>query len=970
MKITKPKGVKRFLLNYRKLRASVFLRLLAVVLLIFGLFTPNVINIQRAYANTPYLASDVLGQLDGSSNPDFTTGNINNVAAPNTIGFSSPWSTIVDSVRHRLFVSDASNNRVLVFTLDSTNNITSNVATSVIGQPNFTTNSTALTANGFSAPHNLAYDPTGDRLFVADTNNFRVLVFDTSTITNGMAASNVIGQPNFTTATPSTTQNTMTAPNGLAYDPTNNRLFAADTSSNRVLVFDAGAITNGMNASNVLGQANFTGNAVASTQSGLFSPQAVAYSAAGSRLFVADLLNKRVLVFNTATVTNGMNASNVLGQPNFTTTDVNVTQNGMSPPTDVAYNATENQLYVVDTNNQRVLVFNTAAISDGMNASYVLGQANFTTDAMATVAQNKFNTPIGAGVDSANHRLFVLDTSNSRVLVFDTTTITNGMNANNVYGQTYPSGVPSFTTFANNNQNPSEASLSFPFGPVSIDTVHHRLFVGDSGNARVLVYNLTADNQLTSHSAAYVIGQPDFASPAINTPTRNHVGNAQGTAYDPVHDRLYVSDDNNRIMVFELSNGITNGMDASFVIGQPDFTSSDDGLTQNGLDCPTGITYNATDQRLFAVDTCSSRVLIYDTSALADGMNASYVLGQPDFTTGDPATTQNGMSEPYGITYDEQRHFLFVGDTANNRVLVFDLSGTITNGMNASYVLGQADFTNDANTTTASGMNFPTALVYDNLRSRLFVADTENHRVLTFNLSGTITDGMNASNVLGQPDFTSSASGISNSNLNGPFGLGYDPTKNRLYVNDCTNNRVLMYDFANLTSTIASATINANYSQQMGGQTQGAAQYAVTSGSLPPGLALDADTGLLSGKPTAAGNFTFVIELTDDNGVAGTFADAKTYDLNIAAPTKKKNIITPASVAEPPAETPSANTSSPNPEPTPNTNFGQIPVAVTPATPQEKVVDSFVNVLGGISIAAGCVGIVGLAFYLFRRHQH
>jgi hypothetical protein len=47
-----------------------------------------------------------------------------------------------------------------------------------------------------------------------------------------------------------------------------------------------------------------------------------------------------------------------------------------------------------------------------------------------------------------------------------------------------------------------------------------------------------------------------------------------------------------------------------------------------------------------------------------------------------------------------------------------------------------------------------------------------------------------------------------------------------------------------------------------------APQYSIPSGSLPPGLSLDKNSGLLSGTPTTEGNYTFTIQA--DNGVAPT----------------------------------------------------------------------------------------------------
>ena len=66
--------------------------------------------------------------------------------------------------------------------------------------------------------------------------------------------------------------------------------------------------------------------------------------------------------------------------------------------------------------------------------------------------------------------------------------------------------------------------------------------------------------------------------------------------------------------------------------------------------------------------------------------------------------------------------------------------------------------------------------------------------------------------------------------------------------------------------------MGAPYSQQISGAGgTGPYTYAVTPGALPAGVTLSA-TGLLSGTPTAGGNFSFTVTATDANGCPGSLA--------------------------------------------------------------------------------------------------
>jgi hypothetical protein len=72
-----------------------------------------------------------------------------------------------------------------------------------------------------------------------------------------------------------------------------------------------------------------------------------------------------------------------------------------------------------------------------------------------------------------------------------------------------------------------------------------------------------------------------------------------------------------------------------------------------------------------------------------------------------------------------------------------------------------------------------------------------------------------------------------------------------------------IYPFAQVV-VLQNATLGTAYSQTIG-TTGGTSPYtyAVTSGSLPPGLSLAGSTGVISGTPTTAGTYTFTINSTD-----------------------------------------------------------------------------------------------------------
>src|SRR3990172_1801631 len=160
--------IKRFLISY-----------LTVSLVCDG-FLFAVLPVQPAAAAVTdgMAAYDVLGQSDTTacplgSAPSFTTSYTNN-GFPNEYTVSGN-GIVLDTVNHRLFIAHAASNRILVHDLDTNNDFIDKVADNVLGQPDFFSSASGLTQSALNNPQGLAYDPTGDRLFVGDWLNRRVM---------------------------------------------------------------------------------------------------------------------------------------------------------------------------------------------------------------------------------------------------------------------------------------------------------------------------------------------------------------------------------------------------------------------------------------------------------------------------------------------------------------------------------------------------------------------------------------------------------------------------------------------------------------------------------------------------------------------------------------------------------------------------------------------------------------------------
>lgn len=169
--------------------------------------------------------------------------------------FHYPEDIFIDASGN-LWVADRSNHRVLKFN-DINNKPTNGTATAdlVLGQTDFTSSSWGTTQSKLAYPNGVVV--SGTTVWVADFANNRVLRFDNPT-TNGTSANGVLGQSDYTSSTSGLTAGKFNGAFDVTIDAIG-RLYVSDGENGRIMIFnDAASKSNGANADNLLGQSNFT----------------------------------------------------------------------------------------------------------------------------------------------------------------------------------------------------------------------------------------------------------------------------------------------------------------------------------------------------------------------------------------------------------------------------------------------------------------------------------------------------------------------------------------------------------------------------------------------------------------------------------------------------------------------------------------------------------------------------------------
>jgi len=309
----------------------------------------------------------------------------------------------------------------------------------------------------------------------------------------------------------------------------------------------------------------------------------------GKHLILADTRNNRILIWNQLP-TGNTQPDLVLGQTNFISNNPGLAADKLNWPVGVTTDG--KRLIVADTENNRVLIWNTLPRSNGQPADLVLGASDMTTraDEYVHVPQNKKNILWPWAVWTDGEKLIVANTGHGSVLIWNTFPTENYqeadimLTANGMFGT--PRAIGSngnYLVIGDHNAKVNNEGGNFFWNSFPTDDQPYDFFMSDPGDPYQHVMwglQFTEDGKfITLGSNLYIWNsfptdgndKPDLTvgSNEFGSHSYRFVG-GDGSGIALANNRMYVSMSNgNKVVVY---NSLPTREDQipDFAIGSPD----------------------------------------------------------------------------------------------------------------------------------------------------------------------------------------------------------------------------------------------------------------------------------------------------------------------------------------------------------------------------------------------------------------
>ena len=388
------------------------------------------------------------------------------------------------------------------------------------------------------------------------------------------------------------------------------------------------------------------------------------------------------------------------------------------------------------------------------------GETAYLEDVLATLG--KLNQPRKVFADSY-YNLYIADSSNDRIRRVD-----------------------------NETQIISEevGSLNSPEG-LYFDETSGDLYISNTGNHQVL------KKSASTGSLTVVAGAGTCSTnAAIGPATSISLCSPQGLFYDRIRSKLYIADTENCLVRMVDSQGHLTNFAGT---GVCDFNFDNINATNATLNLPTDVFVNTSNGDVYITDRGNNRIRKVDFSTgnistvagsgrvgfEGDGFSATY-----EFTR---------LDNPRAVTFDSSTGNMYIADAANVRIrMVSAESGNISTIAGT----GENSYTVDNIPAIYSFMNSPRGIHLDKSTSRVYIADTFNHRIRMIdenNLMQTIGG-------TGLADKGNDNIPANSSSIKEPNEAVVHPTNGNIYFTDSGNHRIRVIDKDTLIVTTVIGT--------------------------------------------------------------------------------------------------------------------------------------------------------------------
>lgn len=425
------------------------------------------------------------------------------------------------------------------------------------------------------------------------------------------------------------------------------------------------------------------------------------------------------------------------------------------------------------------MLFICAAVSARAQYISTIAGSNWVFPAAALPAtQAPLGNVSAVAVDKTGN-YYVADTSNNLVLKVNASGMLTAVAGNGSSGYSGDGGPA------------TSAALNSP-SEIAVDGKGN-LFIADSGNNRVRMVNPAG--VITTVAGT---GTGDYSGDA-GPATSAELNNPQGIAVDGAGNLFIADTYNDRIrkvipggiITTVVGNGNTNG-------GCPGDGSQ---ATSATVTFPQGVAVDSLGN-LFIADTWCSLVFKVNPAGII-AIVAGIFPGFGYSGDGGPATKAY-LSGPEGVAVDSAGN-VFIADSGNSRIRKVNPAGTITTVAGAPQVCQRSSllsactygFSGDGGPATSAFLNYPAGVAVDSA-GNLLIADTDNERVRKVSPNGIITtvagDGYYRYGGDGGP----AASAL----LNTPRLIAVD-NAGRLFIADTNNHRIRQVDTQGTITTVA-----------------------------------------------------------------------------------------------------------------------------------------------------------------------